>query len=98
MDLTRDLATRERYVFTASRHATLTLGELRDFIARLDAEGAAECTPLRGKTSFRGRRLVGITASIVRFGDPEERRRLARREDSLRAAGVPGGTIRMMRP
>lgn len=72
MDLARDLLGRERHVFAASRHATLTFGELRDFIARLDAEGAAECTPLRGKTTFRGRRLLGITASIVRFGDPED--------------------------
>lgn len=144
MDLIRNLATRERHVFAASKHVTLTLGELRNFIARLDAEGAAESTPLRGKVSFRGRRLLGITASIIRFGDPERRaggswdlpepgdceavaaemgidpaapmtagqydefarrmgehlgrRRLARREASLRASGVPEGTIRMMRP
>lgn len=94
----RDLATRERHVFAANRDATLTLGELRDFIARLDAEGAAECTPLRGKVSFRGRRLLGITATIVRFGDPERRATLARREASLRASGIDEGTIRMMRP
>lgn len=94
----RDLATRERHLLAANRHATLTLGELRNFIARLDEEGAAECTPLRGRTSFRGRRLVGITATIVRFGDPERRATLAKREASLRASGIDEGTIRMMRP
>lgn len=36
MDLTRDLATRERYLLAANKDATLTLGELRDFIARLE--------------------------------------------------------------
>jgi hypothetical protein len=71
MDLTRDLATRKRYLLAANRHATLTLGELRNFIARLDDEGAAESTPLSGRTSFRGRRLLGITADVVRFGDRE---------------------------
>lgn len=71
MDLTRDLATRKRYLLAANRHVTLTLGELRDFIARLDDEGAAASTPLSGHTSFRGRRLLRITADIVRFGDRE---------------------------
>lgn len=98
MDLARDLATRRRYLLAANEHATLTLGELRDFIRRLDAEGAAESTPLSGRTSFRGRRLLRITADIIRFGDPEARERLAKREMSLRASGVPEGTIRMMRP
>ena len=109
MDLGRDLATRKRYLLAASRHATLTLGELRDFIARLDDEGAAESTPLSGKTSFRGRRLLSLTADIVRFGDREEARltresragaarRLAEREASLRASGVSESAIRMMRP
>lgn len=67
--MSRDLLTRERHLLAANRHATLTLGELRDFIARLDEEGAAESTPLSGETSFRGRRLLRITADIVRFGD-----------------------------
>lgn len=71
MDLARDLATRERHLLAASRHATLTLGELRDFIARLDAEGAAESTPLSGKASWRGRRVLRLTAHVVRFGDRE---------------------------
>lgn len=71
MDLTRDLATRKRHLL-ACKHATLTLGELRDFIRRLDEEGAAESTPLSGKTSFRGRRLLGLTADVVRFGDREK--------------------------
>jgi hypothetical protein len=71
MDLTRGLATRKRHLLAASSHATLTLGELRDFIARLDAEGAAESTPLSGKATFRGRRLLRITADIIRFGDRE---------------------------
>jgi hypothetical protein len=70
VDLARDLATRRRHLL-ARKYATLTLGELRDFIARLDAEGAAESTPLSGRTSFRGRRLLRITADIVRFGDRE---------------------------
>ncbi len=69
MDLTRDLATRKRHLLAASRGATLTLGELRDFIARLNAEGAAESTPLSGRTSFRGRRLLRLTADVIRFGD-----------------------------
>lgn len=105
MDLARDLATRKRHLLAANRYATLTLGELREFIARLDAEGAAESTPLSGKTSFRGRRLLSITADIVRFGDPEARRRQAERdarrrerEEELRDSGVSETAIRMMRP
>lgn len=109
MDLTSDLASRERRLLAANRHVTLTLGELRDFIRRLDDEGAAESTPLSGRTSFRGRRLLRITADIVRFGDRDEARqtreaeaeaarRLAEREASLRASGVSETAIRMMRP
>lgn len=75
MDLARDLSTRERHVFAANRHVTLTLGEMKNFIARLEAEGAAYSTPLSGKTSFGGHRLLAVTATIVRFGDPEERAR-----------------------
>jgi hypothetical protein len=70
MDLARDLATRKRHLL-ACRHATLTLGELKDFIARLDDEGASDSTPLSAGTSFRGRRLLRLTADIVRFGDRE---------------------------
>jgi hypothetical protein len=69
MNLTSDLASRERHLLAVNEHATLTLGELRDFIRRLDDEGAAESTPLSGRTSFRGRRLLRLTADIVRFGD-----------------------------
>lgn len=109
MDVTRDLATRERHLLAANRHVTLTLGELRNSIARLDDEGAAESTPLSGRTSFRGRRLLRITADVVRFGDREEARRvreskaeaarrLAEREARLRASGVSETAIRMMRP
>lgn len=110
VDMARDLATWERRLLAANKHATLTLGELRDFIARLDDEGAAESTPLSGKTSFRGRRLLlRLTADIVRFGDRDEARlereskaeaakRLAEREASLRASGVSESAIRMMRP
>lgn len=70
MDLTTGSG-RERHLLAANEHVTLTLGELRDFIAWLDAEGAAESTPLSGRTSFRGRRLLRITADVVRFGDRE---------------------------
>lgn len=72
MDLARDLATGKRHLLAANRHVTLTLGELREFIARLDAEGAAESTPLSGRASFRGRRLLRLTAGVVRFGDREK--------------------------
>lgn len=71
MDLVNDLAGRRRHLLAANRYATLTLGELRDFIRRLDEEGAAESTPLSGATSFRGRRLLRVSADVVRFGDRE---------------------------
>lgn len=68
MDLTRDLLGRERYLLAANKSATLTLGEMKDFIARLEAEGAERSSPMLGKATFWRGRLLAVTATIVRSG------------------------------
>lgn len=52
----------------AGKGGQLTLADLRQFVREMDEAGAAEGTPITGRTDFRGRQQ-SLKASAVRFGD-----------------------------
>lgn len=60
----------DRTVTSIASGNGMTLGELRTFVAEMDAAGAADSTVISGKITFRGRVKV-LEATAVRFGDPE---------------------------
>lgn len=66
------MATERRVTATSgSGKVALTAGDLRAFLAELDAAGAADATPMQGRIGWRGARLTSITADVVRPGDGE---------------------------
>jgi hypothetical protein len=62
----------ERQVTAKADGDVMTLGELKAFIAELDEAGAADTTTLQVRVGW-GQKLRSITATVVRFGDPEPR-------------------------
>ena len=60
-----------RLVETKAQDGTLTLGELRAFVAELDQAGAADTTKIEGTIRFGGG-IKSLKATAERFGDPEE--------------------------
>jgi hypothetical protein len=61
-----------RRVETKAEDGTLTLRELRAFVADLDADGAAETTKIEGTVRFGGG-VKSLKATAERFGDREPR-------------------------
>lgn len=58
----------DRHVEVKAQDGTLTLGELRAFVAELDEAGAAETTTIDGTVRVRGG-VKSLKATAVRFGD-----------------------------
>jgi hypothetical protein len=57
-----------RTVEVKAKDGTLTLGELRAFVAELDQAGAAEITKIEGTVRFRGG-VKSLKAAAERFDD-----------------------------
>jgi hypothetical protein len=60
-----------RTVEAKAKDGTLTLGEMRAFVAEMDEAGAAETTKIEGAARFRGG-IKSLKATAERFGDPDE--------------------------
>jgi hypothetical protein len=61
-----------REVTVKAQDGTVTLGELRAFVAELDHAGAAESTSILATVRFGGG-IKTLKATAIRFGDPVER-------------------------
>jgi hypothetical protein len=60
-----------REVTVKAQDGTVTLGELKAFVAELDNAGAANTTPISGTARFGGG-IKTLKATAIRFGDPVE--------------------------
>lgn len=58
-----------REVTVKAQDGTVTLGELRAFVAELDQAGATENTPVSATVRIGGG-IKTLKATAVRFGDP----------------------------
>lgn len=56
--------------------SSLTLADVRAFVAEMDAAGAADSTPVDGAVTLRGR-LKELRARAARFGDDDRHASLA---------------------
>lgn len=65
-----------RHVEAEAETGEFTLAELRQFVAELDAAGAAGTTAIRAVTGWTGK-LRKLKATAVRFGDPRDGGRAA---------------------
>jgi hypothetical protein len=61
----------DRHVEVKAQDGSMTLGELRAFVAELDQAGAAETTTIEGTVRWGGG-VKSLKATAERFGDPEE--------------------------
>lgn len=62
-----------RVVEAKAQDGTMTLDEVRAFVAELDSAGAAGATPVNATVRFGGG-LKSLKATAVRFGDSEQDR------------------------
>lgn len=47
----------------------MTLADVREFVAEMDAAGATEGTPITATIGWTGSKLKALKATAVRFGD-----------------------------
>lgn len=58
-----------RDVTVKAQNGTVTLGELKAFVAELDHAGAVNTTPISATVRFGGG-IKTLKATAIRFGDP----------------------------